>query len=343
MSFNIDDTELPEEETEGIQFNLANIIKQQQKEQQRTIANIFKPPPPPVNIFRPPPPPPVNIFRPPNFGNIFQQQQDLQNKVSQLQRNIENGQKQIQNLYNQINNLQNVIRQRDATIRQRDATIVQKNKRIDYLTKENTRLKRKNNALLDDLQYFRSQLFGNESVTGYKDTVVKQQIENDILKKQEIGEPIYKKNDALAVTQDSNVSEGFVNSGSATYNALYTQNQAIQNKIDDVKNKQSVDNQLSVNISSKINTLQSVNFILICIFIMSIVFGCYKLFLFPGMNMRVKIGIVILMILSICLIHSIEYLLFHLVPYVWSLITTTPYEPNYNLALPGIYDYLTSV
>jgi hypothetical protein len=337
MSFNIDN-ELPEEETEGAAFNFAKFIKQSQQQQQRTIANIFKPPP--VNIFKPPPP--VNIFKPPSFGNIFQQQ-DQQNKINQLQKNVENGQRQIQNLFNQINNLHNVIRQRDATIRQRDATIVQKNKRINYLTKENTRLKRKNNALLDDLQYFRSQLFGNESVTGYKDTVVKQQIENDILKKQEIGEPIYKKNDEIAVTHESNVSEGFVNSGSATYNALYTQNQTIQNKIDDVKNKQSVDNQLSVNISSKINTLQSINFVLVCIFIIAILFGCYKLFLFPGMNMRVKIGIAILMILSISLIHSIEYLLFYLAPYVWSLITTTPYEPNYNLALPGIYDYLTSV
>jgi chromosome segregation ATPase len=322
-------------------MDIAKIIKQQQdsmqkliqeqqqrqKMQQQNFNNTFKLP----------------SVAPISFGNIFKQQLEEQKKIAQLQKNIENGQKQIQNLFNQINNLQKVIKQRDDTIRQRDTTILQKNKRITYLTKENTRLKRKNNSLLDHLQYFRSQLFGNESVTGYKDTVVKQQIENDNLKKQEIGEPIYKKKDEIAVTHDSNVSEGFVNSGSATYNALYTQNQAVQNKIDDVKNKQSVDNQLSVNISSKINTLQSVNFILICIFIIAIIFGCYKLFLFPGMNMRVKIGIVIIMILSISLIHSIEYLLFHLVPYVWSLITTTPYEPNYNLALPGIYDYLTSV
>jgi hypothetical protein len=59
--------------------------------------------------------------------------------------------------------------------KEKDILIDKKNRHIAFLTKENTRLRKKVNSILDNLQYYRTLVLGNTEVDGYQSTVVKQQ------------------------------------------------------------------------------------------------------------------------------------------------------------------------
>jgi uncharacterized coiled-coil protein SlyX len=84
----------------------------------------------------------------------------------------------VRNMENQVRQLSARVKQLENTIKQKDILIGKKNKHIAFLKKENTRLRKKVNSLLDNLQYYRTLVLGNKEVDGYKTTVVKQQIKN---------------------------------------------------------------------------------------------------------------------------------------------------------------------
>jgi hypothetical protein len=260
------------------------------------------------------------------------------------------------NLENQVRQLTAYVSQLETKIRDKDLLINKKNRHIAFLTKENTRLRKKVNSLLDNLQYYRTLVLGNKEVDGYQKTVIKQQIKNDELIQQEIGKPIlsnktegfsniyeYYENlqeDFTNLQNEYKVLEGYVDSTTSSYNAVFTENQAVKNQIDSNTNEFSVDNQLSLNIIAKTNNLKYINFILICIFLIVYVYGCYKIYKVEGINLAVKVVIIFVMFLSIFILHLIEYIIFNSLPYVSALLIGTPYNPPYYWKKPGIYDYL---
>jgi hypothetical protein len=58
------------------------------------------------------------------------------------------------------------------------------------------------------------------------------------------------------------------------------------------------------------------------------------------MNYLVKILFAIGMLLSIIILHTIEYIILLIFPYVSALLIGTPYDPSEYWNKPGIYDYL---
>jgi hypothetical protein len=206
------------------------------------------------------------------------------------------------------------------------------------------------------LQYYRTLVLGNKEVDGYQKTVVKQQIKNDELIQQEIGKPIlsnktegfsnlyeYYENlqeDFTNLENEYKILEGYVDSTTSSYNAVFAENQAVKNQIDTTENEYSVDNQLSLNVLKKTNDLKYINFILICIFLIVYVYGCYKIYKIEGIHLAVKVVIMFVMFLTIFILHTIEYIIFNIFPYVSALIIGTPYNPPNYWKKPGIYDYL---
>uniref|UniRef100_A0A6C0HH78 Uncharacterized protein n=1 Tax=viral metagenome TaxID=1070528 RepID=A0A6C0HH78_9ZZZZ len=316
----------------------------------------------------------ARIFRPPiDWGAIRRRQEEERRNRERALQEQRNREQRARDEFNRVRNMENQIRQLNARVQQleniirdKDRIIGIKNKYIDYLKTENTRLKKKTNSLLDNLQYYRTSVLGTDDVDGYKTTVVKQQMKIDELLQQEIGKPIsgnsdkpksgnskkdgfenlyenfYKNEnyDFDSLKKEHVLLEGFVDATTSSYNAIYSENMAIKNQIDNTTNIYSINNQLSANIIAKTNTLKYVNFILIIVFLIVYVYGCYKIYKTGGDDIIKKIIIGIVMFLTIFIVHCIEYILFNLVPYVSALILGTPYNPPYYWKKPGIYDYL---
>ena len=263
----------------------------------------------------------------------------------------------VANLETQVRQLIAQVRQLESIIREKDITIDKKNKHIAWLTKENTRLRKKVNSLLDNLQYYRTLVLGNREVDGYQKTVVEQQIKTDELIQQEIGKPIQSNNKEGFQSLYENyenfqsefnnlqneynkIAEGFADQITASYNSVFTENQAVKNQIENSTNVYSVNNQLSSNIIAKTNYLKQINFILILLFFIVYVYGCYKIYKIEGIHIGKKVIICLVMFLTIFIIHLIEYILVYTVPYISALLLGTPYNPPYLFNNPGKYDYL---
>jgi hypothetical protein len=212
-------------------------------------------------------------------------------------------------------------------------TLIEKKRaHISRLTRENKELKLKNNTTLDHLQYNRSLVFGNDEVDGYKDSEINQHIIKTQLENQPIGTPID--------IDFANKTEGFINGATGAYNEVATQNRVLENQISTVKNNHSIDSQLTANLIQRKKTVQFINKILIFIFIIAFGYSCFRIYQFPNMNKYVKLAIILIMFLTIFILHSIEYILLHVVPYFSALILGTPYNSKTYWNKPGIYDYL---
>lgn len=271
-----------------------------------------------------------------NRGNAqTRRAQDLTTKLQVASDRIRNLEIQIKQCNARIPQLENIIIEKDILI---DSL----NKEIEKLNKENMRLRKKVNALIDNLQYFRTLVLGNNEVDGYKDTVVKNQHKYEDLLQKEIGTPNDKsKKEGLSNYEPlyKSLQEGFVE-GTASYNAVFTENQVLKNKIDNTTNIHSIDNQLFTNTKRKINKWKFANYILIFLFCGAFLYGCYTLYNNPEINNLVKILFAIGMLLSILILHTIEYAILIIFPYISALLIGTPYDPSEYWNKPGIYDYL---
>jgi chromosome segregation ATPase len=308
-----------------------------------------------------------NIFRRPSidWGAIRRRQEEERRnreRAQQAQREKEQRERdaaaRLQNLEDQVRQLQAYVSQLRRRIEDKDRIIYRKNQRIAWLKRENTRLRKKVNNLLDNLQYYRTLVLGNKEVDGYKTTVVKQQIRNDELIQQEIGRPIVSNkkegfenlyenyenlySDFTTLQNEYKDMEGFVDQITSSYNSVFIENQAVKQQIDNTTNVYSVNKQLSSNIIAKTNYLKWINFILIILFLVAYVYGCYKIYKIDGMNYVKKIIIGVVMFLTIFIIHLVEYILVHTIPYMSALLLGTPYNPPYLFNKPGKYDYLPS-
>jgi hypothetical protein len=260
--------------------------------------------------------------------------------------NRENNLKEITRISTEIQNIQPEIaisqreldelkKKDDESQKKTNETLGLKDKKtahISYLMEENKRLKNKNNFLLDSLQYFRSTSLGNDKVAGYKDTTVKQQIESTVLKTQEIGNPI---------AINANTKEGFITGTAATYNAVFTQNQALENQITNTKDRSTINDQITKTYIKKLEWLKLVNRVLLIFFLFAILFACYKISSIPNITMSIykKVGIIMTLILSIFIIHSIEYVLFDYIPFFSALLLGTPYSEKKYWEKPSWRDY----
>ena len=250
--------------------------------------------------------------------SIKDQMVELNTYINRATYNVNIEKIRINRLESSLSNLKTLIEKKRAHITQ--------------LTRENKELKLKNNTTLDHLQYNRSLVFGNDEVDGYKDSEINQHIIKTQLENQPIGTPID--------IDFANKTEGFINGSTSAYNEVTTQNRALENQISTVKNNHSIDNQLTINLLQRKKTVQFINKILIFIFIIVFVYSCFKIYQFPNMNKYTKIAIILIMFSIIFILHSIEYILLHAVPYFSALILGTPYNPKTYWNNPGIYDYL---
>uniref|UniRef100_A0A6C0K1U7 Uncharacterized protein n=1 Tax=viral metagenome TaxID=1070528 RepID=A0A6C0K1U7_9ZZZZ len=307
------------------------------------------------------------IFRPnPTFDwNALRKKQEedrlnrerIFREAAEKAKRIRDEANRVNNLENQVKQLTARVQQLESIIKEKDKVIDKKNKHIDFLTKENTRLRKKVNALLDNLQYYRTLVLGNTDVDGYQTTVVKQQIKYDELLQQEIGkpvktskkegfEPLYANYETLysefnnLQNEYNKIREGFYDPEIASYNSVFTENQAVKNQIENSTNIYSVNKQLSSNIIAKTDYLKKINLILICIFAIVYVYVCYKIYKIDGMNNGEKVAIGLVIISIIFIIHLVEYILVYSIPYISALLLGTPYNPPYLFSKPGIYDYL---
>jgi len=287
----------------------------------------------------------------------------------------------VRNMENQIRQLSARVSQLENIIRDKDRLIDRKNKHIAFLTSENTRLRKKVNSLLDNLQYYKTSVLGTDQVDGYKTTVVKQQLKIDELLQQEIGKPItatkdgfeniyegfeydfakisgsgvaegYRKNYGLMSVESTDydslknehiILEGFVDQQMTAYNAVFIENQTMQNHIDNTTNIYSINNQLTSNIIAKRNILEYVNFVLIILFFIVYLYGCYKVYTINGMENNVKIAICIVMLFIIFILHTIEYIIFTILPLFIAFLVKTPIRPYKYFNKPSIYDYIPKV
>jgi chromosome segregation ATPase len=210
-----------------------------------------------------------------NINNIMRQQQEQARRIREQQERAlrEKAEREraeimrVRNMENQIRQLSARVSQLESIIRDKDRLIDRKNKHIAFLTSENTRLRKKVNALLDNLQYYKTSVLGTDQVDGYKTTVVKQQLKIDELLQQEIGKPITATKDGFenlyegfhydydSLKNEHIILEGYVDQAMSSYNAVFVENQAIQNHIDNTTNVYSINNQLTSNIIAKQNTL----------------------------------------------------------------------------------------
>lgn len=227
-----------------------------------------------------------------------------------------------------------------------DIKLLIKSKRdeIIRLPKENKKLQKTNNNILDDLQYNRSLVFGSEKVDGYNDTEINQHIITNKLINQPFGTPLDIKlynNDNE--TPKTDITEGFISGSNAGYNAVYTENLALDNQITTVKNKHSIDDQLMKNILQRKSTTQFINKILIFIYVGVFLYTCFRLYRFPNINKYTKILIAIVIFSTISILHSIEYILLYTLPYMKSVLFGAPYKPPTYWSPPGKFDYLPTI
>jgi len=299
-----------------------------------------------------------------DWGAIRRRQEEERRNRERAEREQREREQRARDEANRVANLETQVRQLIAQVRQlesiiieKDITIDKKNKHIAWLTKENTRLRKKVNSLLDNLQYYRTLVLGNREVDGYQKTVVEQQIKNDELIQQEIGKPIEsnKKEGFQSLYENyenfqsefnnlqneyNKIAEGFADETTSSYNSVFTENKAVKNQIENSTNVYSVNNQLSSNIIAKTNYLKQINFILILLFFIVYVYGCYKIYKIEGIHIGKKVIVGLVMFLTIFIIHLVEYILVFTVPYISALLLGTPYNPPYLFNKPGKYDYL---
>ena len=294
-----------------------------------------------------------------DWGAIRRRQEEERRNRERIERQARERAQRIRDEANRVANLETQVRQLSAFVQQLRSIIVQrdrKNKHIAWLTKENTRLRKKVNALLDSLQYYRTLVLGNKDVDGYQKTVVKQQIRNDELIQQEIGKPIQSnKQEGFDVYENfesfqaefnnlqneyNKLAEGFTDQITSSYNSVFTENQAVKQQIENNTNVYSVNNQLSSNIITKTNYFKQINLILILLFLIVYAYACYKIYKIQGMNLAKKLIIGFFIFLTVFIIHMVEYILVYTVPYISALFLGTPYTPPYLFSKPGMYDYL---
>jgi hypothetical protein len=175
----------------------------------------------------------------------------------------------------------------------------------------NNRLITKNNTLLDNVQYFRTMIFGNQRVVGYEKAVVDAKIKNAELIKQELGEAIQENFDS----NDSN------------YNAVFTENNILQNQIGVNTNNHSVDNQMYKNLASRIETLDYINTILAWILFGVILVSAYVIWV-SNQTLTYKLVMVKVVWIYVIIVEILEYVLFYLVRYFRAVFSEKPYTAN---------------
>ena len=282
------------------------------------------------------------------INNLTSQINDTSNQIKNTSTQIKSIESERQDMDRRVTELNNKANELRKIIQDKEDLINKKTNHISYLMSENKKERNANNSILDNLLYYRSLLMGNTEVDGYKDIAVQQKIVNTTLKQQEIGSPIATDPQLSipipgpdeAVDAETITTEGFVSGTGATYNAVVSQNQIIENQIQKVQDDSTINNQLIIDYSKKRETMKFIHQILIFIFFGVFVFGCYKLYAADKMNIYVKAIIGVAMFLSIFIIHLIEYILLYSLPFISSLFIGTPYTPSTYWKIPGLHDYI---
>ncbi len=175
----------------------------------------------------------------------------------------------------------------------------------------NNRLIGKNNTLLDSVQYFRTMIFGNKNVKGYKNALVDEKLINEKLRTQELGQSI---------------KEGYA-AGDSAYNALNTENQIVENQLRETANQHSVDDQLFKSLEEQTLTLSHANVILSWILFGFILASAFLIW-FSDMGLKDRLVAVKVVWLYVILVEIAEYILFYVFRYLKSWFWGTPYDAS---------------
>jgi hypothetical protein len=207
-------------------------------------------------------------------------------------------------------------RERDRFRKERDGL----NRQVNELTtfknnciNTNTRLVKKNNALLDTVQYYYNQLFGyndpymTNSVKGYVSAIVDTQNEKDNILNQKLAESNKKENFTVKENFDS------------MYNKVYLENNIIQNQINMNKEKHSVDNQKYKDLVNQIDRLKQID-IITSIILLAIIIASGTIIWFSNKSLTHKFVMVKVVWLYVILIEIVEYVLFYAYIYVRAFI-----------------------
>jgi DNA repair exonuclease SbcCD ATPase subunit len=275
---------------------------------------------------------PIQQHKSEGFGSIYE--------------NYENAESEIRDLANKITTLNKEVTSVQDTIKAKDQLIEKKQNTIDNsLPKTSTKFQSEINSYLDDLQYYRTLVLGNDKMDGYATTLAKQKIKYNELNNKEFTNSLNFNNkegvnELYEVPYETiNTKEGF-DTLTMSYLSVLSQNKAINDKIETTTNIHSVNNQLSSNIISKTNILKIINYVLILVFLIVYAYACYKIYKIPEMDIFRKCAIGIVVFLTIFIIHLVEYTIAHFVPFAIAFFTGVPYSPLFLLSRPGKYDYL---
>jgi chromosome segregation ATPase len=160
----------------------------------------------------------------------------------------------------------------------------------------NTKVVKKNNALLDTSNYYYEQLFGyndptrKNSIKGYLKTTIDIQNEKDDIVHQKLGQP----------------AENFDN----MYNKLFLENNIIQNQITMDKEKHSVDNQKYKDLVNRIDRLKQID-IITSIILLIIIIVSGTIIWFSNKSLTNRFVMIKVVWLYVILIEILEYVLFY--------------------------------
>jgi hypothetical protein len=207
-----------------------------------------------------------------------------------------------------FNACDNYRRQRDDFQRQRDKLYIEIRdlaQKKQNCINANTKVVKKNNALIDTLNYYNEQLFGyndqsgKNSIKGYLKTIIDTQNKKDDIVNQKVGQ--------------------FTENFDTMYNKLFLENNIIQNQITMDKEKHSVDNQKYKDLVNQIDRLKQID-IITSIILLIIIIASGTIIWFSNKSLTNRFVMIKVVWLYVILIEILEYVLFYAYIYLRAFV-----------------------
>lgn len=195
--------------------------------------------------------------------------------------------------------------------KEKDKYIANLEIQIRNMFSANNKLVKKNNSLLDNLQYFSSMIFGNKNVKGYNASMIDEKLKYENIKQQELSQSI---------------QENFDVSTSA-YNSVQTENEVISNQLHANRDEASVDNQLFINLTNRTETLTTINTALAWVIFVVICIAAYFIW-FGTKSLKDRLVLIKVVWIYLLIVNTLEYVLFYVYLYFRALFEGVAYTSN---------------
>jgi hypothetical protein len=195
--------------------------------------------------------------------------------------------------------------------KEKDKYIANLEIQIRNMFSANNKLVKKNNSLLDNLQYFSTMIFGNKNVKGYNASIIDEKLKYENLKQQEFSQ---------SVKENFDVS-------TSSYNSVQTENEVISNQLHANKDEASVDNQLFINLTNRTESLTSINTVLAWIIFVIICIAAYFIW-FSTKSLKDRLVLIKVVWIYLLIVNTLEYVLFYVYLYFRALYGGVAYTSN---------------